>query len=141
MVQNQSRDERTQEDYPTYAKIHSRCRSSCIISFLPCFYTFSGTYLTEKKFSICLLVSPYYSYLNHWSQVYSKFVCLYFMTSVSCQIQVFVVLFNNVFTGHYKFIICWLSVLLCSLGGSEESCFSLLDVSVRSEFSSGDVVR
>ena len=43
-VQKQGRDERTQEDYPTSAKIHTRSRvvflSSCVLSSLPCFCTF-----------------------------------------------------------------------------------------------------
>ena len=50
-VQKQGRDERTQEDYPTSAKIHSKCRVVFLhSSFLPCFYTFSGPFLLETKF-------------------------------------------------------------------------------------------
>ena len=41
---------------------------------------------------VCLLVSPYYTYPNQSSQIYPRFVCLYFVTSVSCQIKVFVVI-------------------------------------------------
>ena len=49
--QKQGRDERTQEHYPTSAKIHSRCRhSSCTLSSLPCFCPFSGPSLTKMKF-------------------------------------------------------------------------------------------
>ena len=33
-VQKQGRDERTQEDYPTSAKIHSRCRVVFLRSFI-----------------------------------------------------------------------------------------------------------
>ena len=53
-------------------------------------------------------------------------------------------LFNNVTARYYevcKFIICAVAVLhFSSLGGSEQSCFSLLDVLARSKPSSGDVV-
>ena len=39
--------------------------------------------LANQLFIRCLLVSPYYSYPNQRSWVYSKFICLYFVTSVS----------------------------------------------------------
>ena len=42
-----------------------------------------------------LLVSLYYSYLNQRLWVYSKFVCLYFVTCVFRQIQVIVVIIQQ----------------------------------------------
>ena len=47
-VQKQGRDERTQEDYRTSAKIHSRCRVVFLRSFIStfCFCTFSAPSLT-----------------------------------------------------------------------------------------------
>ena len=40
--QKQDRNERTQKDYPTSAKLHSKCigQPSCILSCLPCFCPF-----------------------------------------------------------------------------------------------------
>ena len=48
-----------------------------------------------KFLKLCLLVNPYYSYPNQRSWIYSKLVCLYLVTSVSRQIQVFVVIFQQ----------------------------------------------
>ena len=39
-VQKQGRDERTQEDYPTSAKIHTRCRVVFLRSFISAFFLY-----------------------------------------------------------------------------------------------------
>ena len=50
--EKQGRDERMQEDYPTSAEIHSRCRV-VLHSFISSLFlsVFSGPSLTEMKFS------------------------------------------------------------------------------------------
>ena len=52
--QKQGIDERTQEDYPTSAKIHSRCRIVFLHSFISAFVSvlYSGPSLTEMKFAV-----------------------------------------------------------------------------------------
>ena len=50
-VQKQGRDERTQEDYPTSAVYFADVgQSSCVLSSLPCFCTFSAPSLLEIEF-------------------------------------------------------------------------------------------
>ena len=39
-VQKQGRDERTQEDYPTSAKIHTRCREVLLRSFISALFLY-----------------------------------------------------------------------------------------------------
>ena len=39
-VQKQGRDERTQEDYPTFVKIHSKCRVVFLHSFIPALFLY-----------------------------------------------------------------------------------------------------
>ena len=39
-VQKQGRDERTQEDYPTSAKIHTRCRVVFLRSFISALFLY-----------------------------------------------------------------------------------------------------
>ena len=50
------------------------------------------SYAYKTTPEISLLVSPYYIYPNQWSRIYTKLVCLYFVTCVSWQIQVLVVI-------------------------------------------------
>ena len=70
-VQKQGKDERTQEDYQTSAKVHSRC--TLVFFIIPlCFVSVlsSGSSLTEMKFSKKIsLVSVFFGgFLNHLSK-------------------------------------------------------------------------
>ena len=73
--------------------------SELTIKSLTYMYTYASKLMNYKSIKLgtmCLLVSPYYSYPNQRSWVYSKIAWLYFVTSVSCQIQVLVQRSRNI---------------------------------------------